>query len=166
MLREETEGRNPAWNRRAAGSRSVCRGRPSNAGRADAGRGGLHAGPVRSHRAGRLRASSLRSRPHRPAKEPAACFPRERADANGRRGAKRPRPTLNVLRSNSNAPHSRRFPVSRSLVRELALGSGTKNLPCPPVLIRVKAVYYTDFPSANMTWSQSKEGESTSSIKR
>jgi hypothetical protein len=51
-------------------------------------------------------------------------------------------------------------------VRELALGSGTKNLPYPPVLIRVKAVYYTDFPSAIMTWSQSKEGEPTSSIKR
>ena len=89
-LRKETDP-SEARNRRAAGSHPVCTGR-----RGDAGRGGLHAAQARSRRAGHLRASSLRSRPHHPAKEWAAYFPRERADADDHVHAKRLPPKLNV----------------------------------------------------------------------
>lgn len=108
-LREETDP-SQARNRRAAGSHSVCTGR-----RGDAGRGGLHAAQARSRRAGRLRASSLRSRPHHLAKERAAYFRRERADADDHVHAKRLPPKLNAPRSNSSTsswclPASGSFP--------------------------------------------------------
>jgi len=98
-LRRETTGQDLAWNHHAAGSCPACSEQ-----RSDAGRGGHHGERARSRPPGCLRESSLRSRPHRPAKEPAACFPHKPANAhaNDRRVAKRLRPKLSVRRSNSD----------------------------------------------------------------
>src|ERR1035437_1488637 len=123
MLREGTEGQDQAWNRRGAGIRSLCRGR-----RGDAGRGGLHAERARSRRDARLRASNWRFRPQCPAKESAACFPREHAHANGPRDAKHLPLKPSVPPSNSSAAHSMCFPVSGSLCREVACGNSLIDL--------------------------------------
>ena len=109
-LREETD-RSQAWNRHGAESRSAHKEQLG-----DAEKAGRHAAQARSHRGGRLRASSLRSRPQHPAKEWAAYFPRERADADDRIRARRLPPELNAPRSNSGAP-SWCVPASGDLLR-------------------------------------------------
>ncbi len=123
-LREGIEGRDQARNRRAAGNHLVYRER-----RNDVRRGGHHATQARSHRAGRLRASNLRSGPHRPAKAPAACFPRESPlePADHRRDAKPPPPMLNELRSNSSLPCWWHFPTSGIFCAGTTIGDGAGN---------------------------------------
>ena len=120
-LRESTEDRAQAWNRRGAESRSAGRA-PGN----DAETGGLHAGPAQSRPAGYFRASSFRFRPRRPATAPATCFVRTLADArepaNHRCGAKHPPPKRTVPRSHWGAAHSKCFPASGSFSRQPATG--------------------------------------------
>ena len=134
-LQERKEGQEQAQNHRAEGSRSESRERPDDAGKVDP-----HARPVRSRPAGGLQASSLRSQPHRPAKEWAACFPLEPADANDRCDAGIPPPKLSVPRpcfpqigfpqprSNSWEARSQSLRASGSLSCELALGKNGADL--------------------------------------
>lgn len=199
--------RSPAWNRRAAGSRSGYKER-----RSDVKRGGRPAPPARSHSTRRLPSSSVRSRPRHPAKGWAACSPRERADANGRTDAERLRPKRSVLRSNSSVPHSGHLFASGSasivgtslhgggrlatrqslrlehpfvaecrllvgllfftrVIRLLVLARSPifghsrssqvveQKAGLSPSVVRVREVYYTLFPGANICWSKCKKNQ-------